>query len=359
MTDHFIANSDIIIIIIIIIISFQCLVYDHRRSLSLSGSPSTPPMAATHFRILLVLAFLCFFSTLYAETRKELRMKEFNQENLIQLAHPVLSKVDPSQVIELSWQPRVFLYRGFLSEEECDRLISWATSKENTMGNISGSGKDDTSKMVKTSGISLTMDDDMVARIEEKISAWTFLPTENSKPLQVLHVGPEDAKQNYDYVGNKSSLALNEPLMATIVFYLSNVSQGGQILFPESRTESSDLKNKIWSDCRKSSHVPSLRPTKGNALLFFNSHLNASLDRSSSHARCPVLEGEMWWATKVFHVRSITGERVLLQLEDSDCTDEDENCSRWAAVGECQKNPVFMIGSPDYYGTCRKSCNAC
>ncbi|GFY84188.1 oxoglutarate/iron-dependent oxygenase [Actinidia rufa] len=179
----------------------------------------------------------------------------------------------------------------------------------------------------------------------------------NGKPFQVLHIGLEDAKEKYDYFGNKLMLELNEPLVATVVLYLSNVSQGGQILFPESEINNSHAKNKIWSDCRKSSNV--LRPTKGNAILFFNSHLNATPDRSSPHARCPVLEGEMWFATKFFSIRTITREKVLSQLEDGDCTDEDENCSRWTAIGECQRNSVFMIGSPDYYGTCKKSCNAC
>ncbi|KAK3031968.1 LOW QUALITY PROTEIN: hypothetical protein RJ639_036903 [Escallonia herrerae] len=59
------------------------------------------------------------------------------------------------------------------------------------------------------------------------------------------------------------------------------------------------MKNKILSDCTKSSYA--LRPTRGNALLFFNLHPNTTPDQSSSHARCPVLDGDMWFATKFFH----------------------------------------------------------
>ncbi|KAL7229782.1 hypothetical protein ACSBR2_008355 [Camellia fascicularis] len=347
---------------------------------------------ATHLPILLVLAFACYFSSIYAETvRKELRTKEANQAKTIRLGHSIQSnRIDPSRVIQLSWRPRVFLYRGFLSEEECDRLIFWTKSKENSIQNGGDSGKVGTSKLPRSSEISSSMNDDIEATIEERISAWTFLPkgsshillisflitlfvhdvplysgtlcwlfffSENSKPLQVLHFGLEDTKEKYDYFGNKSMLALNETLMATVILYLSNVSHGGQILFPESELENSKLKNRIWSDCTKSSNV--MKPTKGNAILFFNSHPNASPDSRSNHARCPVFEGEMWCATKFFCVRAITRERVPFQLEGSDCTDEDENCPRWAVNGECQRNPVFMIGSPDYYGTCRKSCNAC
>lgn len=77
------------------------------------------------------------------------------------------------------------------------------------------------------------------------------------------------------------------------------------------------------------------------------------------HTRCPVLEGEMWAAKKSFYGRAISSGTAKSETGGGECMDEDENCPRWAAIGECKKNPVFMIGSPDYYGTCRKSCSAC
>ncbi|CAI7878738.1 unnamed protein product, partial [Closterium sp. NIES-54] len=32
--------------------------------------------------------------------------------------------IDPSRITRLSWQPRAFLYSGFLSHDECDHLIT-------------------------------------------------------------------------------------------------------------------------------------------------------------------------------------------------------------------------------------------
>lgn len=52
--------------------------------------------------------------------------------------------------------------------------------------------------------------------------------------MNIMHFGPEDSKQKYDFYGNQSKLLLTEDLVATVIFYLSNVSRGGQILFPES-----------------------------------------------------------------------------------------------------------------------------
>ncbi|TYG54743.1 hypothetical protein ES288_D09G215400v1 [Gossypium darwinii] len=277
-----------------------------------------------------LLLFTCSFSNFSAESRKELKDKED-----IHLRHLVQSNViDPSRVMQLSWRPRVFQYSGFLMDEECDLLISL------------------TRRQLASSETLLNTNDTVLAMIEERISAWTFLPKENSKPLYVQHYGLEETEQNLDYFGNKSTWALSEPLMATVILYLSNVTKGGEILFPDSES-----KSETWSDCTKTSNIQ--KPVKGNAVLFFTTHLNGSPDSSSSHARCPVLEGEMWFATKFFYLRAVTGETISFDSSRNECSDEDPSCPEWAAVGECQRNPVFMVGSPDYYGTCRKSCNAC
>ncbi|GER27018.1 2-oxoglutarate (2OG) and Fe(II)-dependent oxygenase superfamily protein [Striga asiatica] len=298
---------------------------------------------ATHFTINRILLFAVVFGSSFSlDTPKELRTKETNQDGHIRLGYQIQRKsLDPSRVARLSWQPRVFLYRDFLSEEECDHLVSWVDGKRS----YSASGVDS-----QKFGISMDIDDEITKVIEERISAWTFLPKENSKPLSVLNFSHEDSQQKYSYFGNKDEEQVDQPLLATVVLYLSNVSQGGQILFPESE-------DRMWSDCTQKNDI--LKPSKGNAIVFFNLHLNAGPDQTSSHARCPVLQGDMWCATKFFYMKQVNAGKDLARSDDADCTDEDDNCPQWAAIGECQRNSVFMIGSPDYYGTCRKSCDAC
>ncbi|KAG4939659.1 hypothetical protein AAZX31_16G165800 [Glycine max] len=297
--------------------------------------------------ISLLLALFVFFliATSLTESRKELRNKQETALQMLERSIHFSNRINPSRVVQISWQPRVFLYKGFLSDKECDYLVSLAYAvKEKSSGNGG------LSEGVETS---LDMEDDILARIEERLSVWAFLPKEYSKPLQVMHYGPEQNGRNLDYFTNKTQLELSGPLMATIILYLSNdVTQGGQILFPESVPGSSS-----WSSCSNSSNI--LQPVKGNAILFFSLHPSASPDKSSFHARCPVLEGDMWSAIKYFYAKPISRGKVSATLDGGECTDEDDSCPAWAAVGECQRNPVFMIGSPDYYGTCRKSCNAC
>lgn len=294
----------------------------------------------TRLPILLVLLVATSFGRSYSQTgQRDLRSLEIDQQKGVHMNLPMHPKsMDPSRVIQLSRQPRFFLYKSFLSDEECDYLIS------------GGEAKSKVDQIKANLDVSLDSNDEIVSRIEEIISAWTFLPKENSKHLRVQHFWPEDPKQTYNYFDVKSSEKFGNLLFATVILYLSNVHQGGHIIFPESEY-------KMWSDCVRSSNI--LKPSRGDAILFFNRHLNTTLDRSSFHARCPVLRGEMWCATKIFYFKHITFGNGTLQSDDAECSDEDENCPRWAAAGECERNSVFMTGSPDYYGTCRKSCNAC
>ncbi|XP_020550966.1 probable prolyl 4-hydroxylase 12 isoform X3 [Sesamum indicum] len=176
---------------------------------------------ATQLLILHVFLLASALGASFAQiSRKELRSKEISQDQMQS------NSIDPSQVIQLSWQPRVFLYRNFLSDEECDYLISWVHRKKSHNMQV-----DDLPQSYL-----MDTDDEIARNIEDRISAWTFLPKENSKSLQVLHFGPEDSKQKYSYFHNKAAEEVGEPLLATVILYLSNVSQGGQILFPHSES---------------------------------------------------------------------------------------------------------------------------
>ncbi|XP_027923375.1 probable prolyl 4-hydroxylase 12 isoform X2 [Vigna unguiculata] len=286
--------------------------------------------------VTLLLALLVFFviGTSLSNSRKELRDKEKTALQILEGSVHYSNSINPSRVVQISWQPR----SGFLSDKECEYLISVAYGeKEKSSGN---------------GGTSLEMEDDILARIEERLSIWTLLPKENSKPLQVMQYESEQNDQTLDYFTNKTNLELSGPLMATVILYLSDSTKGGQILFPESVPRSSS-----WSSCSNSNKT--IQPVKGNAILFFSLHPSATPDRSSFHSRCPVLEGDMWSAIKYFYAKPISRGKVSAISEDDECTDQDDSCPAWASMGECQRNPVFMVGSPDYYGTCRKSCNAC
>lgn len=99
----------------------------------------------------------------------------------------------------------------------------------------------------------------------------------------------------------------------------------------------------------------SVRPRKGDALLFFNLNPDGTTDSVSLHGGCPVIKGEKWSATKWIRVASFD----KVHHPQGNCTDENESCAKWAALGECIKNPEYMVGTTALPGYCRRSCNVC
>lgn len=98
-----------------------------------------------------------------------------------------------------------------------------------------------------------------------------------------------------------------------------------------------------------------MKPRKGDALLFFSLLPSAIPDPQSLHAGCPVIEGEKWSATKWIHVDSF--DKIV--GAGGNCIDQNDNCERWAALGECKNNAEYMVGTAELPGACRRSCKLC
>ncbi|XP_039011881.1 probable prolyl 4-hydroxylase 7 [Hibiscus syriacus] len=206
--------------------------------------------------------------------------------------------IDPTRVTKLSWNPRAFIYKGFLSSEECDHLIALAKDRlEKSMVADDETGESMESEERTSSGMFLRKaQDDVVIDIEARIAAWTFLPEENGESMQILHYEHgQKYDPHFDYFLDKSNLKLGGHRIATVLMYLSDVESGGETVFPNYEDES-------WSDCAKDGYA--VKPRKGDALLFFNLHLDATPDSKSLHGSCPVIKGEKWSATKWIHVES-------------------------------------------------------
>ncbi|CAA7409900.1 unnamed protein product [Spirodela intermedia] len=275
----------------------------------------------------------------------ELKSDEDRKRPFLQANHSTRpGGPDPSKVVQLSAHPRVYLYEGFLSDEECDHLISLARGRLEKSMVVGEIARKPTSGQIRaSSGMFLPRGkDEIVKRIEGRISTWTFLPAENGENMQILHYGVnETCEPHSDTSIDPSNLALGGNRAVIVLMYLSNVVHGGEIIFSSSE------------------------PVKGNALLFFNLLPDGAPDKGSFLGGCMVLEGEKWLAAKGIHVKRTATVTATVTGggggggRGEGCTDEDDNCSSWAAAGECQRNPVFMLGTPDYYGCCRKSCGSC
>ncbi|WVZ60922.1 hypothetical protein U9M48_010880, partial [Paspalum notatum var. saurae] len=193
--------------------------------------------------------------------------------------------------------------------------------------------------------------DETVSAIEKRVAAWTFLPEENAEPIQTIG---QKYVAHFDNFHDKNNLKRGGHRSATVLMYLTDVKKGGETVFPNAEGSHSQYKDETWSECARS--VLAVKPKKGDTLLFFSLHVNAATDTSSLHGSCPVIEGDKWSATKWFHVRSFDNPPNVKM--DAPCSD-DKLCPKWAAIGECHKNPTYMVGTKDTPGFCRKSCGLC
>ncbi|XP_072957613.1 probable prolyl 4-hydroxylase 6 [Typha angustifolia] len=265
---------------------------------------------------------------------------------------------DPTRVTQVSWKPRAFLYKGFLSHDECDHLIKLAKNRlEKSMVADNLSGKSMMSNVRTSSGMFLAKRQDaIVSRIEERIAAWTFLPEENAEPIQVLHYGiGQKYDAHFDYFQDKKNQARGGHRAATVLMYLSDVKMGGETVFPNAEGGQSQLKDETWSECARQGYA--VKPSKGDAVLFFSLNVDGTTDPHSLHGSCPVIEGEKWSAPKWIHVKSY--DNLQTDSLPGECSDKNVLCEQWAAAGECQKNPIYMVGNNNTLGNCQKSCGLC
>ncbi|XP_044485494.1 probable prolyl 4-hydroxylase 4 [Mangifera indica] len=272
---------------------------------------------------------------------------------------PPSSIVSPSKVTLISWKPRAFVYEGFLTDLECDHLISLAKSelkRSAVADNLSGESK--LSEVRTSSGMFIPKGKDaIIAGIEDKISTWSFLPKENGEGIQVLRYEPgQKYDPHYDYFADTVNIARGGHRIVTVLMYLTDVAKGGETVFPNAEEpphHRAPATDEDLSECAKRGIA--VKPRKGDALLFFSLHPTAIPDTNSLHGGCPVIEGEKWSATKWIHVNSF--DKIVEPA--GNCTDLNVSCERWAALGECTNNAEYMMGTTEFLGYCRRSCKVC
>ncbi|CAN6476339.1 unnamed protein product [Victoria cruziana] len=226
---------------------------------------------------------------------------------------------DPTKVTQVSWRPRAFIYKGFLSDEECDHIINLAkTNLKRSEVSHDKTGDSYVSKVRTSSGTFLKKEQDgIIERIENRISTWTFLPKENAEPIQVLRYGiGEKYEPHFDYFSDKKNIVWGGHRMVTVLMYLSNVTKGGETVFPNAEGVTQE-KDDTWSDCARKGLA--VKPKKGDAVLFFSLHPDATTDPASLHASCPVIEGEKWSAPCWIHVRD---RNTKVEMEDQPITEK-------------------------------------
>ncbi|KAI8102424.1 hypothetical protein M9435_006025 [Picochlorum sp. BPE23] len=257
------------------------------------------------------------------------------------------------RIEQLSWSPRAYVLHNFLSDEECDHLISLGKGslhKSSVVNSKTGGSMD--SDVRTSSGTFLRQhEDDIVTAIEKRIATVTMLPEENGESLQLLrYVDGQKYEPHTDYFHDKVNTDVSHggQRIATVLMYLSTPEEGGETVFPHAEPK---VEGDEWSECAKKGLA--VKAKRGNALFFYSLKPDGKGDVRSTHGSCPTLKGEKYSATKWIHVGPFHVGGGVKVSSKMDCVDTDDNCEEWATIGECDKNPEFMRSA------CPKSCNQC
>ena len=180
--------------------------------------------------------------------------------------------------------PRVVVFAGFLSDEECDALRALAAprlARSETVDNSTGGSEVNEART--SAGMFFTRGETpLIERIERRIAALVNWPVENGEGVQVLHYRPgAEYKPHYDYFdpdqpGSATILRRGGQRVGTQVMYLNTPAAGGGTTFPDGQLGGA--------------------PLRGHAVFF--SYARAPPSSRSLHGGAPVLRGEKWVATK-------------------------------------------------------------
>ncbi|XP_054821304.1 prolyl 4-hydroxylase 1-like isoform X2 [Prosopis cineraria] len=204
----------------------------------------------------------------------------------------------------LSWSPRIILLHNFLSMEECEYLKAIGYPHlQNSHVVDSKTGKSFMSNVRTSSGMFLSSKDrkhPMVQAIEKRISIYAQVPVENGEAIQILRYEKNQYYEPHnDYFFDDFNLKKGGQRIATMLMYIGDNVEGGETYFPAGGSGECNCGGKIVKGI-------SVKPIKGNAVLFWSMGLNGKSDPKSLHGACEVLSGKKWSAVKWMRERAFT-----------------------------------------------------
>lgn len=173
-------------------------------------------------------------------------------------------------------EPLIVILGNVLSNEECDELIR--LSKDKMQRSKIGSTREVDELRTSSSMFFQEGENEIVARVEKRISSIMSIPIEHGEGLQILKYTPgQEYKAHYDFFSSTSKVANNNRI-STLIMYLNDVEQGGETFFPKLNL--------------------SVTPQKGMAVYFEYFYNDEDLNKLTLHGGAPVITGEKWVATQ-------------------------------------------------------------
>ena len=242
-----------------------------------------------------------------------------------------------TRIVTRSLTPLVVEVENFLNADEAEHIIARAKPHMAKSGvALKDADKGKAAKEFRTSSQFFlpTVDDPILERVDARVQSLTRLPISHAEYIQVLryqHMEHYSAHHDFfnpkEYANNPQMLREVEGgarnRLATVFFYLNNVSQGGQTNFP--RAGDSGLARDVrppvrdYFDCSKGLSV---FPQEGKVIIFYSMLPNGEMDEMSLHGGCDVLEHDEKWSAnfwlwnKPYHFLSPKRKKQAQELLD-------------------------------------------
>lgn len=204
----------------------------------------------------------------------------------------------------LSLQPLVVAVEGFLSDEECDIIQELATPKIAYSGVVLkdvDEGKPASDFRTSQSTFLSSEEHQALKDIDYRTAGLVRIPRNHQETVQVLRYGNTEyyaAHNDYfdpkDYQNDQNTLRLiqngRRNRLATVFWYLSDVSEGGHTAFPRFNNAPQP---RDFKDCSKGLLV---KPERGKVIIFYSLKADGDMDPLSLHGACAVKGDDVKWA---------------------------------------------------------------
>ncbi|XP_044779190.1 prolyl 4-hydroxylase subunit alpha-1 isoform X2 [Drosophila simulans] len=201
-------------------------------------------------------------------------------------------RLAPLKMELLSLDPYMVLFHDVVSDKDIVSIRNMAKGRLARAVTVSKDGNYTEDPDRTTKGTWLVENSKLIQRLSQLTQDMTNFEIHDADPFQVLNYGIGGFYGiHLDFLG-EAELDNFSDRIATAVFYLSDVPQGGATIFPKLGL--------------------SVFPKKGSALLWYNLDHKGDGDNRTAHSACPTVVGSRWVMTKWINEREQIFRRPCL-----------------------------------------------
>ncbi|XP_066993933.1 prolyl 4-hydroxylase subunit alpha-2 [Anabrus simplex] len=187
-------------------------------------------------------------------------------------------------------KPRIVIYHDVIHDSEIETIkrLAQPRFRRATVQNYKTGELETANYRISKSAWLKEEDHPHVSAVNQRVADMTNLNVKTAEELQVVNYGiGGHYEPHFDFARKEEQNAFKSlgtgNRIATVLFYMSDVPQGGATVFPS-------LKVALW-------------PKKGSAAFWYNLYKSGEGDYLTRHAACPVLTGSKWVSNKWLHER--------------------------------------------------------